>query len=115
VCRHGFDAELNSFVQSDGAMQLDASLLLVAASRLPTGADDPSIGGTIHAIEEFLLRDCFVARYNTESGTDGLPGNEGAFLACSKDILIQVWISSAWCFFYPMDVEHYQRKNGSSP
>jgi GH15 family glucan-1,4-alpha-glucosidase len=114
VCRHGFDAELNSFVQSDGAMQLDASLLLLPlVGFLP--ADDPRIGGTIHAIEEFLLRDCFVARYNTESGTDGLPGNEGAFLACSKDILIQVWISSAWCFFYPMDVEHYQRKNGSSP
>ena len=82
VCRNGFDAELNSFVQSYGAKQLDASLLLLPlVGFLP--ADDPRITGTVAAIEKYLLRDCFVARYNTESAVDGLPGNEGAFLACS--------------------------------
>ena len=39
--------------------------------------------GTVGAIEKLLLRDCFVARYDTESKVDGLPGDEGAFLACS--------------------------------
>jgi GH15 family glucan-1,4-alpha-glucosidase len=29
------------------------------------------------------MRDGFVLRYATESGADGLPGTEGAFLACS--------------------------------
>jgi GH15 family glucan-1,4-alpha-glucosidase len=82
VCRHGFDAELNSFVQSYGAKQLDASLLLLPlVGFLP--ADDHRIVGTVAAIEKYLLRDCFVARYNTESAVDGLPGDEGAFLACS--------------------------------
>jgi len=56
-------------------------LLLPLVGFLP--ADDPRITGTVAAIEKYLLRDCFVARYNTESAVDGLPGNEGAFLACS--------------------------------
>ena len=29
VCREGFDAELNSFVQSYGSKELDASLLMI--------------------------------------------------------------------------------------
>jgi len=82
ICARGFDAELNSFVQSYGAKQLDASLLLLPlVGFLP--ADDPRIIGTVAAIEKHLLRDGFVARYNTESAVDGLPGDEGAFLACS--------------------------------
>jgi GH15 family glucan-1,4-alpha-glucosidase len=39
--------------------------------------------GTVAAIEKHLVRDGFVLRYSTETGTDGLPGSEGAFLACS--------------------------------
>lgn len=35
------------------------------------------------AIERHLMADGFVLRYDTGSGHDGLPGNEGAFLACS--------------------------------
>jgi GH15 family glucan-1,4-alpha-glucosidase len=82
VCRNGFDNKLSSFVQSYGAKQLDDSLLLLPlVGFLP--ADDPRTIGTVAAIERFLLRDCFVARYNTESAVDGLPGDEGAFLACS--------------------------------
>jgi GH15 family glucan-1,4-alpha-glucosidase len=82
VCREGFDPELNSFVQSYGTRQLDASLLLLPlVGFLP--ADDPRIRGTVEAIERCLRRDCFVARYNTQSAVDGLPGDEGAFLACS--------------------------------
>jgi GH15 family glucan-1,4-alpha-glucosidase len=82
VCRSGFDTELNSFVQSYGAKQLDASLLLLPLVGF-LAADDPRIIGTVAAVEKHLLRDCFVARYNTESAVDGLPGDEGAFLACS--------------------------------
>jgi len=82
VCQKGFDPELNSFVQSYGAKLLDASLLLLPlVGFLP--ADDPRITGTLAAIERHLLKDGFVARYNTESAVDGLPGDEGAFLACS--------------------------------
>ena len=82
VCRNGFDAELGSFVQSYGSKELDASLLLLPlVGFLP--ADDPRIQGTVAAIEKHLLRDGFVARYDTTSSVDGLAGDEGVFLACS--------------------------------
>jgi len=82
VCRLGFSRELNSFVQYYGSKELDASLLLLPlVGFLPP--DDPRIVGTIAAIEKTLLQDGFVARYNTRSAVDGLPGDEGVFLACS--------------------------------
>src|SRR6478752_3912400 len=82
VCAKGFDPEMGSFVQSFGSKQLDASLLLLpSVGFLPVS--DPRIKGTVAAIERRLLRQGFVMRYDTESGDDGLPPGEGAFLACS--------------------------------
>lgn len=82
VCRFGFSKDLNSFVQYYGSKELDASLLMLPlVGFLP--ADDPRIISTVAAIEKHLLVDGLVARYNTNSAVDGLPGNEGAFLACS--------------------------------
>jgi len=83
VCEKGFDKELNSFVQSYGSKSLDASLLLIAhMGFLPQ--HDPRVVGTVEAIGRTLTRDGFVLRYDTEDQTtDGLPGNEGAFLPCS--------------------------------
>ncbi len=82
VCQQGFNPELNSFVQSYGSKELDASLLLLPlVGFLP--ADDPRIAGTVRAIEKGLLHDGFVVRYETQRVDDGLPPGEGAFLACS--------------------------------
>jgi GH15 family glucan-1,4-alpha-glucosidase len=82
VCANGFDAGLGSFVQYYGGQALDAALLLlVHVGFLPP--EDPRIRGTIAAIERTLLRDGLVYRYSTASAVDGLPGGEGAFLACS--------------------------------
>ena len=82
VCERGFDAEQNSFVQSYGATALDASLLLIPlVGFLPPS--DPRVRGTVAAIERNLLRNGLVLRYDTGTGTDGLPAGEGAFLACS--------------------------------
>jgi GH15 family glucan-1,4-alpha-glucosidase len=82
VCQNGFDEELGSFVQSYGSKQLDASLLLLPlVGFLP--ASDPRIQGTLRAIEERLVRDGLVLRYDTAEAEDGLPPGEGAFLACS--------------------------------
>ena len=54
VCRHGFDRDLGSFVQSYGAKNLDASLLLVPlVGFLPPS--DPRVRGTIEKIERDLL------------------------------------------------------------
>lgn len=82
VCRKGFNAELGSFVQSYGSSQLDASLLLIVlVGFLPPS--DPRVKGTVAAIEQRLMRDGFVLRYDTATADDGLPPGEGAFLACS--------------------------------
>ena len=82
ICEKGFDAARNTFTQSFGKPDLDASLLLLpVVGFLPI--DDPRIVGTIKAVEEDLLVDGFVLRYRTEKGADGLPPGEGAFLPCS--------------------------------
>ncbi len=82
VCAKGFDAGLNSFVQSYGSRHLDASLLMIPlVGFLP--ADDPRMQGTVAAIEERLMRDGFLQRYDSSGDVDGLPSGEGAFLPCT--------------------------------
>ncbi len=82
ICRFGFSQDLNSFVQYFGGKDLDASLLfLPLVGFLP--ADDPRMLGTVAAVEKHLMNSGFVARYDTRSSVDGVPGNEGVFLACS--------------------------------
>ena len=96
VCARGFDAELGSFVQSYGAKELDASLLLLPTTGfLPP--DDPRIRGTIAAVERHLLVDGFVLRYNSATTDDGLPAGEGAFLACS------FWLADAYVMLGRLD------------
>jgi len=82
ICANAFSAELGTFVQSYGAKQLDAALLLMPlVGFLPP--TDPRITGTIDAIEKHLMPDGLILRYDTGSTVDGLPPGEGAFLACS--------------------------------
>ncbi|MEW2086950.1 glycoside hydrolase family 15 protein [Streptomyces sp. NPDC005283] len=86
VCEKGYDKERNTFTQSYGSKELDASLLLIPQMGfLPP--DDKRVIGTIEAIQrELATPDGFVLRYPTagaDAGVDGLEGDEGAFLACS--------------------------------
>jgi GH15 family glucan-1,4-alpha-glucosidase len=82
VMNRGFNAELNTFVQSYDSTDLDASLLLIPrVGFLPP--DDGRVIGTIEAIQRDLTQDGFVLRYRSEGSEDGLPGGEGVFLACS--------------------------------
>ncbi|MFB8144233.1 glycoside hydrolase family 15 protein [Streptomyces parvus] len=86
VCERGYDKERNTFTQSYGSKELDASLLLIPQMGfLPP--DDKRVIGTIEAIQrELSTEDGFILRYPTEgedAGVDGLEGDEGAFLACS--------------------------------
>ncbi|WP_434588308.1 glycoside hydrolase family 15 protein [Streptomyces sp. A5-4] len=86
VCEKGYDPERNTFTQSYGSKELDASLLLIPQMGfLPP--DDKRVIGTIEAIQrELSTEDGFVLRYPTsgdDAGVDGLEGDEGAFLACS--------------------------------
>ncbi len=85
VCRNGFDRERNTFVQSYGSPELDASLLrLPAVGFLP--ATDPRLTGTVAAIRrELATDDGLLLRYSAQAqgAVDGVDGGEGAFLACS--------------------------------
>jgi GH15 family glucan-1,4-alpha-glucosidase len=82
VMTHGFNAELNTFVQSYDSTDLDASLLLIPrVGFLPP--DDRRVIGTIEAIQRDLTQDGLVLRYRSQGSDDGQSGDEGVFLACS--------------------------------
>lgn len=82
VCREGFNSEIGAFVQSYGSKELDASVLLIPlVGFLPP--NDPRVRSTVEAVERHLMADGFVRRYDPVASSDGLPGSEGAFLACS--------------------------------
>jgi GH15 family glucan-1,4-alpha-glucosidase len=82
VCTNGYDAERNTFVQSYGSKELDASLLLIPLVHfLP--ATDARVRGTVAAIKRELMRDGLVLRYRSEETDDGLPPGEGVFLPCT--------------------------------
>lgn len=82
VCAHGYDAALGSFVQTYGGQEMDASLLQIALTGfLPV--DDPRVTGTVTRIEQSLMKDGLLLRYDSERSTDGVSGSEGTFLVCS--------------------------------
>ncbi|MEU9599812.1 glycoside hydrolase family 15 protein [Streptomyces sp. NPDC048109] len=86
VCARAYDRERNTFTQSYGAKELDASLLLLPQTGfLP--ADDPRVIGTVDAVRRELASDgVLVHRYRTDGrqvGMDGFSGDEGAFLLCA--------------------------------
>jgi GH15 family glucan-1,4-alpha-glucosidase len=77
ICRNGFSAARNSFVQSFGSEVLDASLLLLPlVGFLPI--HDARIASTIASIERELVEDGLVRRWSRADGPD-----EGAFIACT--------------------------------
>lgn len=82
VCERGYDRERRTFTQYYGSQELDASVLNIPlVGFLP--ADDERVTQTIDAVRRELGRDGFVSRYSTAITDDGLPGDEGQFLACS--------------------------------
>jgi GH15 family glucan-1,4-alpha-glucosidase len=88
VCERGYDPERRTFTQYYGSEELDSSVLNIPL----VGFLDPTderVTGTIDAVQRELGRDGFVSRYSTAQTDDGLPGDEGQFLACS------FWLVSA--------------------
>jgi GH15 family glucan-1,4-alpha-glucosidase len=86
VLTEGFHPGLGTFVHTLGGDRLDASLLTMPMSGF-IAAHDPRMLATIRAIQSRLGVDGLVYRYRDIS--DGLPGDEGAFLACS------FWLANA--------------------
>ena len=92
VCEKGYNAERGAFTQYYGATELDASVLLISDVGF-LDADDPRIVSTMKVLQRDLVQDGYLRRYELPaggtSGVDGLPGSEGAFLACS------FWLANA--------------------
>ena len=82
VCEQGYDPERRTFTQYYGSKELDASVLNIPIVGFLPG-DDERVTGTIDAVSRELGRDGFVSRYSTAETDDGLPGDEGQFVACS--------------------------------
>jgi GH15 family glucan-1,4-alpha-glucosidase len=78
----GFDKERNSYVQSYGSKEVDASLLILSQVGYVKATDSRMLG-TVAAIEQDLMQDGFVMRYRTTQTDDGLAPGEYPFLACS--------------------------------
>jgi GH15 family glucan-1,4-alpha-glucosidase len=89
VLEHGYDPERNTFTQHYATTEVDASLLTLGLVDFVDGAD-PRMLGTIEAVEQDLLRNGLLLRYRTQTGVDGLAGDEHPFLACS------FWLASAY-------------------
>ena len=89
ILERGYDPERNTFTQHYDTTAVDASLLVLPTVGFVEG-DDPRMLGTIAAVEEDLMENGFLLRYRTETGVDGLRGDEHPFLACS------FWLVSAY-------------------
>jgi GH15 family glucan-1,4-alpha-glucosidase len=82
ICAKGVDRKRGCFVQAYGSERMDSSLLMLPlVGFLP--ASDKRIRRTVEEIERTLLYKGVLRRYETDTGIDGLPPGEGAFLACS--------------------------------
>jgi GH15 family glucan-1,4-alpha-glucosidase len=92
VCEKGYNSERGAFTQYYGATELDASVLLISDVGF-LDPDDPRIVSTMKVLQRDLMQDGFLRRYELPPGgssaVDGLPGSEGAFLACS------FWLANA--------------------
>ena len=84
----GFDHERGTFTQHYDTTAVDASLLTIPLVGFLPG-DDPRVLGTIDAVDRRPDDDGLLLRYRTETGVDGLAGDEHPFLACS------FWLVSA--------------------
>ncbi|SOD72228.1 GH15 family glucan-1,4-alpha-glucosidase [Jatrophihabitans sp. GAS493] len=82
IMTHGWDPQRQAFVQQYGEPVLDASLLRMARVGF-IAPQDPMWLSTLRAIDEELVSDSLVYRYDPEASPDGLRGSEGTFSLCS--------------------------------
>jgi GH15 family glucan-1,4-alpha-glucosidase len=78
-----WDPKLGAFVGVKGTDRLDAACLIMPLVRFISPAD-PRWLSTLRAVEQRLVVDSLVYRYDIEGPeTDGLEGTEGTFSICS--------------------------------
>ncbi|GAA1046224.1 glycoside hydrolase family 15 protein [Rothia amarae] len=83
ILSHGFNTELNSFVQTYGGTHVDASLLQLAQIGMVTW-DDPRMMGTVARIERELQHESgMIYRYINVRGFDGFEDQDNLHFAAS--------------------------------
>jgi len=82
IMEHSWDPEVGAFMAVEGGDTLDAGVLLMPLVKF-VAPDDPRFTSTLAAIEERLVADSLVFRYDLADTTDGVEGGEGTFSLCS--------------------------------
>jgi GH15 family glucan-1,4-alpha-glucosidase len=82
IMAKGWHEDRRAFVQHYDTDVLDASLLLMPLMGFVTPRD-PMWTSTLSAMDEELVSDSLVYRYNPSASPDGLRGSEGTFSLCS--------------------------------
>ena len=82
IMEKGWNEERRAFVQQYGETVLDASLLKMAQVGF-ISPQDPMWLDTLRAMEEELVSDSLVYRYDPSASPDGLRGSEGTFSLCT--------------------------------
>lgn len=82
IVENGWNEERKAFVQHYDTDVLDASLLLMPRVGF-ISPKDPAWLSTLDAMDEELVSDSLVYRYNPAASPDGLRGSEGTFNLCS--------------------------------
>ena len=82
VTEHCWDDEIGAFMQHEGSTTVDAGVLLMPLVKF-LAPNDPRFLSTLRVIEERLVSDSLVFRYDLGRTTDGLDGPEGTFSLCS--------------------------------
>jgi GH15 family glucan-1,4-alpha-glucosidase len=82
IMDRGYNKEVGAFVQHYGSDVLDASILKMALVGF-VAPRDPRWLSTLKAVDEEIVSDSLVFRYNPEETPDGLAGGEGTFSLCT--------------------------------
>ncbi|MET7736824.1 glycoside hydrolase family 15 protein [Streptomyces sp. NPDC005402] len=82
IVEHGWHQKRQAFVQHYDTEVLDASLLLMPKVGF-ISPRDPDWLSTLDAMDEELVSDSLVYRYDPAASPDGLRGSEGTFNLCS--------------------------------
>lgn len=82
IMERSWDPEVGAFMQEEGGDTVDAGVLLMPMVKF-VAPNDPRFVSTLEVIEERLVSDSLVFRYDLGRTTDGLDGREGTFSLCS--------------------------------
>jgi pentatricopeptide repeat protein len=82
IMTHGWNPDRRAFVQHYQTDVLDSSLLRMSTAGFITPTD-PMWVATLDAMDDELVTDSLVYRYDPEASPDGLRGSEGTFSLCT--------------------------------